>query len=72
MFEANPADEGQVTSSVPSVAALARETETSIDLVRALDDQAVADLAAGATIRQYFGLIATRRVKRRLKARSRY
>ena len=49
------------------VATIARETATSIDLVRALYEEEVAALSAGATVRQFIGVIATRRVKLQLR-----
>ena len=49
------------------VATIARETATSPDLVKALYEEEVAALTDGATVRQFIGVIATRRVKQRLR-----
>ena len=58
----------QSKSNEAHVSAIARETATSIDLVRTLYDEEVASLAEGATVRQFIGVIATRRVKQQLRA----
>ena len=50
------------------VASIARETATSTDLVRALYAEEVAALTAGATVRQFIGVIATKRVRQQLRS----
>ena len=50
------------------VSAIARETATPVDRVRALYEEEVAALAEGATVRQFVGVIATKRVKQQLRA----
>jgi hypothetical protein len=49
------------------VDAIARDTSTSPDLVRALYEEEVAILSASATIKQFVGVIATRRVRQQLR-----
>jgi Protein of unknown function (DUF3562) len=53
------------------VAAIAYETETPIDVVRALYEEEVTTLAQSATVRQFVGVIATKRVKQHLRANRR-
>lgn len=57
----------QTKASDASVAAIAYETATSTDLVKALYEEEVAALSAQATVRQFIGVIATRRVKQQLR-----
>ena len=52
----------------PSLEALAEETGTSIDLVRALYEEEVTLLSSQATITQFIGVIASQRVKRQLRS----
>ena len=47
--------------------AIARETETSVDEVQKLYEEELQDLASDAKITQYLGVLASRRVKERLK-----
>jgi hypothetical protein len=49
-----------------TLTAIARETSTSLDIVKALYDEEVATLSAHATITQFVSVIATRRLKQRL------
>lgn len=58
----------QVKSNEAFVSAIARETATSVDLVRTLYEEEVAVLTEGATVRQFIGVIATKRVKQQLRA----
>jgi hypothetical protein len=50
------------------VATIARETETSTDVVKALYEEEVAALTAHATVRQFIGVIATKRVRQQLRS----
>ncbi len=47
--------------------AIARETATSIDKVEEIYEQELSELAHDAKITQYLGVLASRRVKERLK-----
>jgi Protein of unknown function (DUF3562) len=58
----------QAKSNDALVATIARETATSTDLVKALYEEEVAALTDGATVRQFIGVIATKRVKQQLRA----
>jgi Protein of unknown function (DUF3562) len=68
MSHAISLDPLQSKSNEAFVSAIARETATSVDLVRTLYDEEVATLAEGATVRQFIGVIATKRVKQQLRA----
>jgi hypothetical protein len=50
-----------------TVLAIARDTATSVDIVQGMFDDEVASLTAQAKVRQYIGVIATRRVRRQLQ-----
>jgi Protein of unknown function (DUF3562) len=50
-----------------AVATLAQQTDTAIDLVKSLYDQEIATLQAQATVKNFLGVIASRRVKRQLR-----
>jgi hypothetical protein len=50
------------------IAALARKTHTAQDVVKHLYDQEIALLHAEAAVKNFIGIIAGRRVKRRLNA----
>ena len=50
-----------------AVAALARESSTSFDRVKALYEEEVATLVAQAKVKQFIGVLATRRVKQQLQ-----
>lgn len=54
-------------SSEANLAALARETHTSQDVVQALYEEEVAALTEQARITQFVGVIATRLVRQRLR-----
>ena len=58
----------QSKANEASVDTIARETETSADLVKALYEEEVAALTANATVRQFIGVIATKRVKQQLRS----
>jgi hypothetical protein len=58
----------QAKSNEAFVSAIARETDTSVDLVRTLYEEEVAALAERATVRQFIGVIATKRVRQQLRA----
>ena len=47
--------------------AIARETETSLDEVQKLYEEEIEDLANDAKITQYLGVLASRRVRMRLR-----
>jgi Protein of unknown function (DUF3562) len=49
-----------------AVAALARQTDTAVDVVRNLYDGEIAALRAQATVTSFIGVIASRRVKQHL------
>jgi Protein of unknown function (DUF3562) len=51
-----------------AVAALARQTRSSHELVKDLYDQEIAALHAQAKVKNFIGIIASRRVKQRLRA----
>jgi Protein of unknown function (DUF3562) len=57
----------QVRADQAAVDAIAHETSTSTDVVKALYDEEFAALAAQATIKQFVGVIVTRRVKQQLR-----
>ena len=47
--------------------AIAKETHTSIDEVEKIYEQELTQLASGAKITQYLGVLTTRRVRARLR-----
>ncbi len=51
-----------------SVDAIAKETETSTDVVRALFEEQVAELGKQAKVKQFVNVIATKRVKEQIRA----
>jgi len=53
--------------ATPNIAALAKETETSTDMVKSLYEEEVAALSEQAKIYQFVGVIATRIVRQRLR-----
>jgi hypothetical protein len=57
----------QARADHAAVDAIAKETSTSLDVVQALYEEEVATLSAHATIKQFVGVIATRRVKQHLR-----
>jgi hypothetical protein len=57
----------QPKSDDAMVAAIARETSTASDIVKALYEEEVAALAAAAKVRQFIGVITTKRVKQQLR-----
>ena len=58
----------QSKSNEAFVSAIASETETPIEQVRALYEEELAALTKRATVRQFVGVIATKRVKQHLRA----
>lgn len=50
---------------------LARQTSTPVELVRDLYEEELTKLKASATVDNFVGVIATQRVKRRLRAQRR-
>lgn len=57
----------QAKSNDALVATIAHDTATSTDVVKALYEEEVAALSAHATVRQFIGVIATKRVKEQLR-----
>ena len=55
-------------SSDATLRALATQTQTDLDVVRDLYDQEIADLQSTASIKSFIPVIASRRVKQRLKS----
>ncbi len=55
-------------SSDASLRALATQTQTDFDVVRDLYDQEIADLQSTASIKNFIPVIASRRVRQRLKS----
>jgi hypothetical protein len=53
-----------------SVDAIAKETETSADVVRALFEEQVAELAKEAKVKQFVNVIASKRVKEQIRAQN--
>jgi len=51
-----------------TVAALAQKTRTSIKVVTHLYDEEIAELQAKSTVKNFIGVIASRRVRQRLMA----
>ena len=58
----------QSKSNDTLVDTIARETATSTDIVKALYEEEVAVLTEHATVRQFIGVIATRRVRQQLRS----
>lgn len=54
-------------ASDATLRALATQTQTDFDVVRDLYDQEIADLQSTASIQSFIPVIASRRVKQRLK-----
>jgi hypothetical protein len=54
-------------SAESTITALAKEAHTTQDVVQHFYDQEVASLDADSTVKNFIGIIAGRRVKRRLK-----
>lgn len=50
-----------------TLSAIAKETSTSLDIVKALYEEEVATLSARATIKQFVSVIATRRLRQHLR-----
>ena len=57
----------QAKADHAAVDSIAKQTSTSLDVVKALYEEEVATLSAQATIKQFVGVIATRRVKQQLR-----
>jgi hypothetical protein len=57
----------QAKSNDALMATIAHETSTSTDLVKTLYEEEVAALSERATVRQFIGVIATKRVKQQLR-----
>ena len=51
-----------------TVAALAQKTRTSIEVVKRLYDEEIAELQSKSTVKNFIGVIAGRRVRQRLMA----
>ncbi len=54
-------------SSRTAVVSIARETETTVDLVQALYQEAVERLSSEATFKGYIDVLAIQRVRRQLR-----
>ena len=54
-------------STESSIAAIAKETATSVEIVKALYEEEVTALDAQAKVKQFVGVIATKRVKQQLR-----
>jgi Protein of unknown function (DUF3562) len=59
----------QAKAEYAAVSAIAQDTSTSVEVVKTLYEEEVATLVAQATIKQFVGVIATRRVKQQLRDR---
>jgi hypothetical protein len=57
----------KASSDESAVAALAQRTRTPIEIVRHLYDQELAELRSKSTVKNFLGVIASRRVKERLR-----
>lgn len=68
MSEASPSVSSRVHSDEATIANLAHQTDTNRELVRHLYDEEIAALRARATVKNFIGVIAGRRVKQRLRA----
>jgi Protein of unknown function (DUF3562) len=55
------------TNARAAAEVLARETETSVEEVQKIYEEELQDLASDAKITQYLGVLASRRVRERLK-----
>jgi hypothetical protein len=62
--------EPKTTSAEAVIHSLASETETPPDLVRSLYEEEFSNLNEQATVKQFVSVIATRLVRRRLRALS--
>jgi hypothetical protein len=51
-----------------TVAALAQKTRTSIEVVKHLYDEEIAELQSKSTVKNFIGVIASRRARQRLMA----
>ena len=67
MSQAIPLEPVQAKSDHAAVQAIAEQTATSLDVVRELYEEEVASLTANATVKQFVGVIATRRVRQQLR-----
>ncbi len=67
MTHAISLEPAQGKSDHAALQALAKETDTSVDVVRVLYNEQIALLSEHATIKQFIGVIATRRVKQQLR-----
>ena len=68
MPDALPSARNRTPSDEATIATLARQTDTNRELVRHLYDEEIAALGEVATVKTFIGLIASRRVKQRLRA----
>lgn len=57
----------QTKANEATVATIAKDTETSLDIVKALYEEECAALGAEAKVKTFIGVIATRNVKRYLR-----
>ena len=55
------------TSTRAATEAIAKETETDVEVVKLIYDEELTTLSTDAKITQYLGVLASRRVKMRLR-----
>jgi hypothetical protein len=67
-----PSTHGLPLAQEATIDALAQETDTDQFLVKCLYDEEIARLEAQATVTNFIGVIATRRVRQRLTAARRH
>jgi hypothetical protein len=67
MPQAISLEPAQAKADHAAVHAIADETATSLDVVKTLYEEEVAALSAQAKVKQFVGVIATRRVKQQLR-----
>jgi hypothetical protein len=71
MSHAISLEPSQARADQATVSAIAKETSASVDEVKTLYEEEVATLASQATIKQFVGVIASRRVRLQLRDRRR-
>jgi Protein of unknown function (DUF3562) len=67
MTHAISLEPAQAKADRRTVASIAKETETSVEIVKALYEEEVATLIAQARVKQYVGVLATKRVRQQLR-----
>jgi hypothetical protein len=66
--DAVPSARTRVHADEAAIASLAHQTDSNRELVRHLYDEEIAALREKATVKNFIGVIASRRVKQRLRA----